>query len=247
MAQTTVHVEALRAAEASLREPASASDEKSVVTIDIENLFVTRLVLARDWFQRGEVAGLVAACRTAYDAVSDAVKLRYFERIDQARERDENGTGSVREQSPRATGAVDAFRRSGPASAPAHSEVDELVARLTRDFDRLDQVCREQPPNQPRPPAPATTVVGTSENGQVRAVFALTEDDDSLTTLELDARWAQRQSPLQLGDMIKQAMNDGFTTMRSTPRQPNDHQLLAAQFGRTADAAAALSRRSGLR
>lgn len=239
------HLEALRQAEASLREPASASDDASIVTIDIEDIAVSRVVVARDWFDRGEVAGLTAACQQAYDNVTNAMKLRYFERIEQARVRDEAGQ-SVCRAAPRTngTGSVGAFRRE--VTAPDPAAVNRIVAQLSSDLDRLDRVRRENPPGQPLPAPEPRTVTGTSENGQLRAVFEVT-DDDSLTALEMDPRWAQRQSALQLGDMIKQAMNDAIRAMRELAPQPNEYQKLAAQFGRTADAAASLARRSGLR
>ncbi len=235
--QAVVLRDTLARARSAVRGALQVSDPDQLVTLRLDDeLEVAGVTVARDWRDRGGLDALVAALNAAGTQAQLVVTGRWADVVNEARTAPPTTTartgGSARSTADRPSGAA--------ATAP--SQVAEVLGPLRQQLSTAQRLRREA---APREEGPAAEVRGVSGNGRLTLVF-VGEDVDRVET---STHWVEQQSPLQLGTVLAEALRDGRAEHRRRRREAprDDHQELAAAFGRTAEAARALGRRRGWR
>lgn len=226
--------ELFQKANAAMFVPRSTSDESGLVTLETDesNDFV-RVRIGIDWKARGGVAAISRAVADAYRALGIQIQMDWATALAEADRDDKRRSAFVRTPAPRSERAD--FR------APSGAAVDALVNRLTENFDTLDRLQREgvEPGVMPE----IEDVIGTARSGPVEARYSGTGD---LLEVLIDEEWAERSTPVRMGEAVREAVVDGLRIGREREPVTNPYQDLGAEFQQTRTMAASLARQAGL-
>lgn len=208
---------AVTRAEAAMRAGGiSAADPRGIVTIDLDDaLDVSRIRLRRDWAEVG-LAGLQSAFAAAHQGLWQVVLERWSDSM----------SDSLAGLGP-SSGATPAGQR--PATTRAEGE--DPIALLAGATRRAEELKAE--PDEGRPRGGQAVRRGSAAHGRVVVLLA----GDAFQGLEIDEAWALRQSPVQLGEMLREALDAALDQPVRQP--PNPYQQLMADFDRVSAAARA--------